>query len=274
MKLVGSLSAAAFLFVVVAAGAQPALRGDPTRSQSAEPVRQQPGVTVRFVKNPAPVPSLTVRDLEGRSITSASWRGKVTLVNFWATWCGPCRAEIPDLIALQAKYRDHLQIVGVSVDEAPPDVVKRFVEANHMNYPVVMATSELRAAFPGVFALPTTFVLDAQVRAVQRHVGLLNPIVYEQEVQVLAGLLKARVEEVEDTGQVLLANAAQATSIPGVSLAGLTPPQKRTALERLNHDKCTCGCGLTLAQCRINDPGCDVSLPLARKLVEQIRAAR
>jgi hypothetical protein len=74
---------------------------------------------------------------------------------------------------------------------------------------------------------------------------------------------------VKDTGQVLLANAAYATSIPGVDFSGLTPEQKAAALQRMNTEHCTCGCGLTVAQCRINDPTCDVSLPLAQKMAKE-----
>src|SRR5438105_12850284 len=83
-------------------------------------------------------------DLDGRQISTSDWRGKVVLINFWATWCPPCRAEIPDLIALQEKYRDQLQIIGVSEDEAGPEVVKRFVAEHRMNYPVVFFSSRRR----------------------------------------------------------------------------------------------------------------------------------
>src|SRR5262249_22781349 len=79
-------------------------------------------VTLRFFRNPKPAPAFTVRDLDGRDIAPASLRGKVVIVNFWATWCGPCRAEIPDLVALQSKYRDTLQVIGISEDEAGVDV--------------------------------------------------------------------------------------------------------------------------------------------------------
>ena len=91
-----------------------------------------------------------MRDLDGRSITSASLRGKVALINFWATWCGPCRAEIPDLVALQDKYRDQLQVIGISEDEAGPDIVRRFAASHNVNYPIVMLTPELEHVFPGV----------------------------------------------------------------------------------------------------------------------------
>src|SRR5579862_1756358 len=83
-------------------------------------------VTLQFLVNPATVKPISMQTLDGRTISSGDWHGKVTLVNFWATWCPPCRAEIPDLIALQEKYRDQLQIIGISEDEVSPEVVKRF----------------------------------------------------------------------------------------------------------------------------------------------------
>ena len=105
-------------------------------------------ITLQFFRNPAPVAALSLRTLDGRPV-SADWRGKVTIVNFWATWCGPCRAEIPDLVALQKKYGRYLQVVGISQDEAPPGVVQRFAADRQVNYPIVMSTPELEKAFPG-----------------------------------------------------------------------------------------------------------------------------
>src|SRR5229473_5354741 len=84
-------------------------------------------VTLRFFRDPKPAPAFAVRDLDGRDISAASLRGKVVLLNFWATWCPPCRAEIPDLVALQQKYRDQVVIIGISEDESPVETVLRFV---------------------------------------------------------------------------------------------------------------------------------------------------
>ena len=230
-------------------------------------------VSLQFVKNPVAMPELTVQDLDGRTISTKGLHGKVTLINFWATWCPPCREEIPALIKLQDEYRDQLQIIGVSEDEGPAEMVKKFAAEHHMNYPVVMQTDELRRAFPGVFALPTTFVLDRQARTVQKHVGLINTVTYEHETRALAGLpINAAIETVEDTGQVLLANAAQATEIPGVDLSKLSPAQKTMALKRLNSEGCSCGCQLTVAQCRVNDASCGISPALAQKIVEEVTA--
>ena len=228
-------------------------------------------ITLRFFRDPTSVPAFTAHDLAGRAISSADWRGKVTIVNFWATWCGPCRAEIPALIALQEKYRDRLQIIGVSEDEGSPELVKRFVADRKINYPVVMTTKEIERIFPAVYALPTSFIVDRDLRVVQKHVGLLNPVTTEQETRALAGLaVNASIEQVDRFQPVKLENAAQATNIPGVDLARLSADRRTSALQKLNAEPCTCGCDLTVAKCRIDDPNCGISLPLARQIVQQI----
>jgi len=242
-------------------------------SQSLTGLTSSSTPTIQFVKNAVPVPDLTFQDLEGRTISTKDWKGKVTLVNFWATWCPPCREEIPALIKLQDVYRDQLQIIGVSFDEGSVDDVRAFVREHKMNYPVVMSTPELQKGFPGVFALPTTFVLDRDVRTVQKHVGLISPAIYELETRALSDIpTDVKVERVEDTGKVLLTNAALATEIPGVDLSKLTPAQKTTALKRLNEEGCTCGCKLTVAQCRINDAECAISPTIAKKIVGEVAA--
>src|SRR5262249_34241037 len=91
--------------------------------------------TLRFFRNPAPAKPFTVRTIDDREMSLDAFKGKVTIVNFWATWCPPCRAEIPDLIALQEKYRDHLQVIGISQDEDGPAVVRKYVADHGMNYP-------------------------------------------------------------------------------------------------------------------------------------------
>ena len=230
----------------------------------------RPG-SIRLVAEPSPLPALSMEDLDGRIFTFDDLRGKVVLVNFWATWCGPCRAEIPDLIKLQARYADHLQIIGVSADEGPIQGVEAFATEFGINYSIVMGTPELSRAFPGVMALPTTFMVDPEGRVVQTHVGLINAGVLEQEIRFLAALdPDITVDVVDEDPHGRLVNAAQATEIPGLDLTTLTPEQRVVALQRLNADGCTCGCGLTLAQCRINDTSCGFSLPIAEQVVAEI----
>jgi thiol-disulfide isomerase/thioredoxin len=228
-------------------------------------------VTLRFFRNPATAPAFSVRDLDGRELSSASWRGKVVILNFWATWCPPCRAEIPDLVALQDKYRDRLVIIGISEDEAPPEVVKQFAARHNVNYPIVMMTPQLAKMFPGVSALPTSFILDRDSRIVQKHVGMLTAKTTEYETRALAGLpVNASIEEVDQTQGLKLDNNAQLMTIPGIDLTALPAAKRTEALQKLNAASCTCGCDLTVAKCRVDDPSCGVSLPLAREIVKQI----
>jgi thiol-disulfide isomerase/thioredoxin len=227
--------------------------------------------TLRFFRHPANAPALIARDLDGREVSLGSLRGKVVLINFWATWCGPCRAEIPDLVTLQEKYRDRLQIIGISQDEAPVDVVRRFAAEHHVNYPVVMSTPEIEQMFPGITALPTSFIVDRESRVVQKHVGMLRAALTETETRALAGLpVNASIEEVDQTQGLSLENGAQTIKIPGVDLSALDPAKRTEALQKLNAQSCTCGCDLTVARCRVDDPNCGVSLPLARKIVKEI----
>lgn len=135
-----------------------------------------------------PVPDFAVTAIDGRVIRSRDLRGKVVLVNVWATWCSPCRAEIPDLVDLQRQFRDQLTIIGASVDEGEVTPVKRFAEALRVNYPIVMSTPLLARAFPAVTSVPTTFVIDREGRLVRTHLGMLDRARTVQEVKVLAGL--------------------------------------------------------------------------------------
>jgi thiol-disulfide isomerase/thioredoxin len=233
-------------------------------------------VTVRLFREPVTTPAFTAKALDGRSISSADWRGKVVLVNFWATWCPPCRAEIPDLVALQEKYRDHLVVVGISEDEGSVEGVKRFVAEHKINYPIVMSTPELRKIFPDVMALPTTYVLDRDGNLTQKNVGMLNAKEAEASARLLAGLkVNAEVVRVDANEKAVgLENAAQAREIPGIDLTKLSGDQRTTVLMALNDEACKCGCGLTVAKCRIDDPNCQFSLPQARAIVEKLAPAK
>lgn len=236
-------------------------------------LKQAPAGPVRLLKERADVASFTAPDLDGRPVSLAALRGKVVIVNFWATWCPPCRQEIPDLVALQAKYKDTLQIVGIAQDSGSLEEVRQFAVAHHMNYPTVMSTPEIEKIFPGISALPTSFLIDRDGRLAQKHVGQLSASLTESEIRVLAGLAPdVPIVYAEDEDKVRVANAAQANKIPGLDLSALTSEKRAEALKALNTERCTCGCGLTLAQCRLDDPSCDVSLPLARELVKKIAA--
>jgi thiol-disulfide isomerase/thioredoxin len=230
---------------------------------------------VRFIKNPKPIPDLTMTTLDGKTITSKDLAGKVVIVNFWATWCAPCRAEIPDLVKLQTQYKDHLVIIGVLSEDEPGPHVSRFAADYKINYPIVPETKELLAAFPGIYALPTTFMVGPDGMMMQKHIGQIRPAQIELETRALAKLpVDAEVEYQADDKETALASNARATEIPGVDLSGLTAEQKTVALNRLNDEACGCGCGMTIAQCRINDSTCAVSPKLADKIMAEVRAGQ
>ena len=179
-------------------------------------------MVIRFASNPQPVPPFLVQDLDGNVVSTAQWQGKVVILNFWATWCPPCREEIPILTELAKKYKDNLLVVGVSVDDGSPDDVREFAKAFHMNYPVVMWSRELISEYGGVPALPTTFLINKDARIVQKHEGLYPPEVYDTEVRALMGLpVNVKIETFEDTGQIFLKNAVRATELPDVDFSGL-----------------------------------------------------
>ena len=232
---------------------------------------QPSGNVIRFVRNPDLAPDFKLDDLDGKPLSLAAAHGKVVLLNFWATWCGPCREEIPDLIELQTKYKDRLQIIGLTVDDDDAGAIKKVVEETGINYPVAMASDEVRLKYGGIAALPTSFMLDSEGRVMQKHEGLHDPLLYELEIRALLGLpIPARVETFEDAGQIFLAHADRANELPGVDLSKLTPEQKQVALHRFNAETCSCGCKYTLAQCRIYDRNCAPSKARTEKIVAEI----
>ncbi len=208
-----ALGVGALLMLVAAVwmAARVARRSDVSGPDAAADWASRPKIALQFYRDPTPVGSVAMTDVDGRAISSADWRGKVIIVNFWATWCPPCRAEIPDLIALQNKYKDHLQIIGISDDDDPPETVKKWAVEHNINYPIVMNTPELRKVFTGVTALPTSFLVDRQSRIAMRHVGMLMASTTEAETRSLAGLpVNASIEEIDKDKPTKLANAAQA----------------------------------------------------------------
>jgi thiol-disulfide isomerase/thioredoxin len=227
---------------------------------------------VRLASNPQPAPAFLARDIDGNVVSTADWQGKVVLLNFWATWCPPCREEIPELIDLQNRYKDRLHVIGISMDDPEEaGLVKKFAVRAGINYPIVMASREIIQEYGGVPALPTSFVVNTEGKVVQKHVGLYPTFVYETEAQALLGMpVEASIETFKDEGQIFLKNAVLATELPDVDFKGLPPELKKVALKRLNSESCDCGCRLTLAQCRINDSMCPISKKLAARVVAEV----
>src|SRR5947209_396223 len=242
----------------------------PLQSEAQLQTQQQQQAVIRFVRDPDPAPDLKAKDLDGKELSLDAYKGKVVLLNFWATWCGPCRAEIPSLIRMQEAYKDRLQIIGMDVDDDNDERLRAFVKNQGINYPVSMTSHAVRLAYGGIAALPTVFVINRDSKVVQKHVGLFNPALYEIEARALLDMpVPARVETFDDTGEVFLKHADRATMLPGVDTSKLTPEQRMAVLHKLNAESCNCGCNYTLAQCRVNDPVCNISKERAAALVKE-----
>jgi len=125
-------------------------------------------------------PDFILQDLQGRAWRLSALRGKVVVLNFWATWCGPCRIEIPEFLKVYRERRDQgLEIIGVSIDRAGVEIVKNFVEKNSINYPVAMQTLEVAQGYGNPTAIPITFIIDRQGRLHSRHVGAMSATALE-----------------------------------------------------------------------------------------------
>ena len=132
-----------------------------------------------------PAPDFTLPQLDGHDLRLSSYRGKVVLLDFWATWCDPCREEIPHLVELQQRYGDSgLQIIGISMDDSS-DPVRPFSQQFHMNYPVVMGTARTGALYGGILGLPIAFLIGRDGRIYAKHIGATSAEVFEKEIKTL-----------------------------------------------------------------------------------------
>jgi cytochrome c biogenesis protein CcmG/thiol:disulfide interchange protein DsbE len=122
-----------------------------------------------------PAPEFSVKDLDGKTVSLSDMKGKVVFLNFWATWCPPCREEIPDFVEFYNQNRSRgIEIVGLSVDRLSSDDLRSFVQKNKMSYPVALATKRIIEAYePGPY-IPTTIVIDKQGRIRDKQVGGLD----------------------------------------------------------------------------------------------------
>jgi peroxiredoxin len=135
---------------------------------------------------PAPL-DVTLKDMNGKDIRLADYKGQVIFLNFWATWCGPCKVEIPHFVELQEKYRDRGVIfLGLSVDD-PVEKLRPFAEQYKMNYPVLIGLDreDVQDAFGGLLGVPVTFIIDRSGTICRQHQGLATLEQFERVIQAL-----------------------------------------------------------------------------------------
>ncbi|MFL6451789.1 MAG: peroxiredoxin family protein [Bryobacteraceae bacterium] len=157
-----------------------------------------------------PAPDFTLQDANGTSVKLSDLRGKVVVLNFWATWCGPCALEIPWFIEFEQQFKSRgLEIVGISMDEDGWKAIKPYVASHKMNYRVLLGNDSVGQLYGGVDSLPTTFVIDREGRlAFPPHVGLPGKNEYLNEIQTLLDEKQQTDSRAFIPGSLLLGAAA------------------------------------------------------------------
>lgn len=131
-------------------------------------------------------PEFSLKSVDGKTVKLSDYKGKVVIIDFWATWCPPCRKGIPDLISIQNEFKDKVVIIGISLDrEKTIKDVPGFVKNNGINYPVVYGDDKVVIDYGGIQSIPTSFVVDKNGTVVDMHVGLVSKETYINKIKEL-----------------------------------------------------------------------------------------
>jgi len=130
-------------------------------------------------------PEFSLVSVDGKTVKLSDYKGKIVIVDFWATWCPPCRKGIPDLIAIQKEFKNDVVVIGISLDRETKTDVPSFVKNYGINYPIVYGDGKVDRSFGGIEAIPTAFVIDKKGNIVDKHVGLVPKSTYVDLIKKL-----------------------------------------------------------------------------------------
>ena len=142
--------------------------------------------SVKPDKDRRDAPDFALKDADGKTVHLSDYKGKVVLLDFWATWCGPCRIEIPWFMEMERQNKDKgFEVLGVAMDDEGMEAVKPFVEKTKMNYTILLGNEDTAQAWGGIFGLPTSFLIDRNGKVQKRHVAIVGKDVLEAEIKGL-----------------------------------------------------------------------------------------
>jgi thiol-disulfide isomerase/thioredoxin len=135
--------------------------------------------------NAVKAPAISLKDLTGKTVKLSDFKGKVVLLNFWAVWCVPCAAEVPQLVKWQAEYKGRLQIVGITYPPTSTAKVRRFVKDNKISYPILIGSKATKKLFEQTDTLPVTVIIDTNGNLVDRIDGIIFSDEFETKVRTI-----------------------------------------------------------------------------------------
>ena len=167
---IGLLAVAVAAMAVLSACRAPARDSAGARSDSSR------------LSQPYPIQPFAAVDFSGRRVSLADWKNQIIVINAWATWCAPCRRELPLLSSLQAKYQDRVRMLGILQDNVSDDFARQFIAQAGLNFPVVRTTFDIESHLPAIVVIPMTFVIDKEGRLVSTFAGEADPAALEREI--------------------------------------------------------------------------------------------